>query len=105
MTFGGSNIRQNQDSSHVPLWYDNVQEMVDRLIEGLVETKNEAADELLTEALRLGTETEQTAVLAAVLRRQSVKGLSGVIGLYDSLPQPLQVEVLGQIKLFHHALR
>jgi HEAT repeat protein len=79
--------------------------MVDRLLEALVETKNEAADELLAEALRLGNQTEQAGVLGAILRRQTVKALSGAIGCFSALPQQLQVEILSQIKIFHHALR
>ncbi|HEY7088972.1 MAG TPA: HEAT repeat domain-containing protein [Tepidisphaeraceae bacterium] len=79
--------------------------MVDRLIAALVDSKNEAADELLVEALRLGNSHEQMAVLDALIKRQTVPGLCGAIELYDRLPQSLQIEVLKQIKIFHHALR
>ena len=79
--------------------------MVDRLIAALVESENEAADALLVDALRLGNESEQTRVLDALVQRQKVRGLSGVIAQYDSLPQSLQIGVLRQIKAFHSALR
>jgi HEAT repeat protein len=93
------------DSSHLAIWSDNVQEMIDRLITALVDSENAAADELLLEALRLGTEQEKTVALGALLRRQTTRGLSGIIGTYEGLPQPLQLMVLKQIRIFHHALR
>src|SRR4051794_16938277 len=79
--------------------------MLDRLLDTLIASKNEAADAVLLEALRLGVEREQRPVLWALLRRRSVKGLSGVIALYDQLPELLQLHVLRNIKLFHAALR
>jgi HEAT repeat protein len=79
--------------------------MLDRLIHALVETRNEAADALLLEALQLGSEGEQSIAFDALLRRQTTRGLCGVIGLYDRLPQNLQLRALGNIKTFHHALR
>lgn len=78
---------------------------MDRLIEVLVGSENEAADDLLLEALRRGAETEQAAALGALLRRQTVRGLSGVIGLYEALPQSLQFDILNEIRTFYHALR
>jgi HEAT repeat protein len=79
--------------------------MLDRLIDTLVQSKNEAADDVLLEALRLGTEREQRRVLSALLRRATVRGLCGVISQYDRLPEPLQLHVLRNIKVFHPALR
>lgn len=78
--------------------------MIDRLFQALVRSKNEAADDLLLQALRLGSEAEQQAVLQALLERQTSRGLGGVISLYDKLPEPAQLTVLREIKLFHHAL-
>src|SRR5438874_2001514 len=52
-----------------------------------------------------GSESEKAAVLDALVRRQSTRGLSGVIGQFESMPEPLQLQILGQIKAFHHALR
>ena len=79
--------------------------MLDRLFDTLVLSKNEAADAVLLEALRLGAEREQRSVLWALLRRRTVRGLGGVVSLYDKLPEPLQLHVLRNIKLFHPALR
>jgi HEAT repeat protein len=79
--------------------------MLDRLIHALVKSRNEAADDVLLDALRLGSEREQRPVLSALLRRATVRGLGGVIGLYDKLPEPLQRHVLRNIKVFHPALR
>ena len=78
---------------------------LDRLIHALVQSKNEAADDALLEALRRGNETEQTLVLDALFQRETTHGLSGVIGQYDDLPAPLQNEILSHIKTLHHALR
>jgi HEAT repeat protein len=79
--------------------------MLDRLIHALVESENEAADELLLEAIALGTAAEKSVALDALLRRETTPGLCGVIARYDALPQELQLHVLGNIRSFHHALR
>src|SRR5437868_5468025 len=79
--------------------------MLERLIHALVNSTNEAADDLLVEALRLGSEQEQAIALDALLKRQSVHGLSGVVGHFDRLPERLQLHVLEQIGEFHPALR
>lgn len=79
--------------------------MLDRLFDTLVASRNEAADAVLLEALRLGVEREQRGVLSALLRRSTIRGLSGVIGHYDRLPESLQLCVLRNIKHFHAALR
>src|SRR3954471_18772707 len=79
--------------------------MIDRLIDALVASKNEAADVVLLEALRLGTPAEQRIALGALLRRQSLRGLGGVISQYDSLGEPLQLHIIRNVKTFHHALR
>lgn len=79
--------------------------MLDRLIQALVQSANEAADELLLEALRLGSDQEKSMALDALIRRETITGLSGVIELYDRLSQPLQLTILENAKAFHHALR
>jgi HEAT repeat protein len=77
----------------------------DRLIAALVHSKNEAADDALLEALRLGTDVECAAALGALIQRKTVHGLSGVIGMYDELSGSLQAEIQANIKQLHHALR
>ena len=79
--------------------------MLQELLQALVDSENEAADDVLLEALRIGIESEQTVALGAMLRRKSVKGLSGVIETYDTLPEALQQGVLSNVGAFHHALR
>jgi hypothetical protein len=79
--------------------------ILDQLISALVESENGAADELLLEALRLGNPQEKTLAMNALMKRQTVRGLSGVVEQYEKLPESLQVEILSQIKLFYHALR
>ncbi|HEY1922588.1 MAG TPA: HEAT repeat domain-containing protein, partial [Tepidisphaeraceae bacterium] len=79
--------------------------MHEELVEALVQSKNEAADDLLLEGLRVGMEVEQSVVLAALLQRKTVRGLSGVVQGYDDLPVKLQTYILTNIKSLHHALR
>jgi HEAT repeat protein len=81
------------------------QEMHEQLVEALVRSSNEAADDLLLEGLQLGNEVEQSLILGALLTRKSVRGLSGVVERFDQLPPRLQPHVLANIKLFYHALR
>src|ERR1700689_4836056 len=78
---------------------------LDRLIQTLVESKNEAADDALLEALRLGDSREKSIALAALLQRQTTRGLSGVIEQFDDLAVDFQNEILAKIKVLHHALR
>jgi len=79
--------------------------MIDQLVNALVDSKNEAADDTLLEALSVGNEHEQALVLGALLRRKTVHGLSGVIASYERLPTPLQLQVLATANNLHHALR
>ena len=79
--------------------------MLAPLIHALIASKNEAADDLLLQALAVGAEPEQAAILDALFKRQTVHGLSGVIGLYEYLTEPLQQEILARIKLLHAAVR
>ncbi|HSI32266.1 MAG TPA: HEAT repeat domain-containing protein [Tepidisphaeraceae bacterium] len=79
--------------------------MIQQLLQALAASPNEAADDVLVEALGLGNPTEQAQVLAALLKRQTVRGLGGVIGLYAALPDALKLTVLENIRAFHSALR
>ncbi len=78
--------------------------MLDRLLHALVSSKNEAADDLLLQALRLGIESEQRNALHALLKRKTFHGLRQVVGLYDGLPESLQVQVLTNLSTFHRVL-
>ena len=77
----------------------------DQLLLALIRSKNEAADDVLVEALRLGDTGERLRALEALIRRGTVRGLSGAISLFDRLPEPLQRVVLRELKAFHFALR
>ena len=79
--------------------------MLNPLIQALIASKNEAADDLLLQALAIGNEVEQTTMLTALLRRKTLRGLNGIIGLYDALPDSLRQTILANIKLLHHAIR
>src|SRR5205814_3962876 len=70
-----------------------------------IQSTNEAADDALLEALRLGTDDEQAIALDALFQRKTTHGLSGVIGQYEELPDTLQGQILVNIKALHHALR
>ena len=80
--------------------------MLDQLLYALVQSKNEAADDVLVEALRVGDATRKSGLSSKrLLTRKSIHGLCGVIAHYDALPEPLQRNVLEEIKIFHPALR
>src|SRR5688572_21178092 len=79
--------------------------MLSRLVQALVDSKNEAADEVLLEALRAGNEAEKGLALNALFRRATLKALVGVIEQYNDLPSALQAMVLGNVKQLHAALR
>jgi HEAT repeat protein len=79
--------------------------MHEQLLETLVGSPNEAADDLLLEALRVGTELEQSLILAALFKRQATRGLAGVVEGFEQFSPRLQQFILTNIKLLHHALR
>jgi hypothetical protein len=78
--------------------------MIDRLINALVLSKNEAADDLLLQAAQLGVEPEQRVAVDALMRRKMPASLIGLIRLYDRLPESLQHSIVQNIALFHRAL-
>src|SRR5256885_1430980 len=79
--------------------------MLERLLHALIDSQNEAADDVLVEALRLGSAAEKPPIFIALMRRKSVRGLCGIIEQFDSLPESLKNHVLSEIKLFHPAIR
>ncbi len=79
--------------------------MLANLVDALVQSKNEAADDVLVEALRLGTEAEKSLVLGALLRRATSRGLSNAIALYETLPASCQKTLLQNIGKLHPSLR
>lgn len=79
--------------------------MLNDLIKALVESDNEAADDVLLEALSRGNDAEKSLALHALMRRRTVHGLAGVVARYAELPADAQTLVLKNIRLFHQALR
>jgi HEAT repeat protein len=79
--------------------------MIDDLLRALIASKNEAADDVLVDALRIGTPGEQLVVLGAILARKNSRSMAGVIELFDRLPEPTQQQVLSNAGSFHTAIR
>lgn len=79
--------------------------MHEELVDALIRSGNEAADDLLLEGLRLGAEVEQMVVIRAIFQRKTIRCLSGVVEQFDALAPRLQLFVLENVKLLHHALR
>ena len=78
---------------------------LDRLISALIASKNEAADDALLEAVRLGSTAERALSLDALFRRKTNYGLTELIGIFAKLPATLQQMVLNNVHLLHHAIR
>ena len=79
--------------------------MLADLVHALVASPNEAADDVLLDALRLGVEPEKLLALNGLLRRRTHRGLCGVVGQYGGLPQSCQLRVLENVRVFYNALR
>ncbi|HEX8912628.1 MAG TPA: hypothetical protein VF796_09750 [Humisphaera sp.] len=79
--------------------------ILDQLLLALVRSKNEAADDVLVEALRLGNDAERMRALDALVQRRTTRGLCGAIALFDRLPEPVQNRVLRDVRTFQPALR
>ena len=78
--------------------------MLDQFIHALVKSKNQAADDLLLQALRLGVEAEQRMALDALMARKTSFGLRGVLSMHDNLSEPLQQHILQNLRSFYHVL-
>jgi HEAT repeat protein len=79
--------------------------MFDLLIQALAASPNEAADDVLLEAMHLGSDREKAVAMGGLLSRHTDRGLGGIIADYDALPDSLKEVVLAEIGLFHHAIR
>lgn len=78
--------------------------MIERLVHSLIASENEAADDLLLEALDLGNDIEKRVALGAIVRRSTLHGLSGVVERYEILPGSLKLAILERISDFGAAL-
>ena len=65
--------------------------MHEQLVDTLVRSRNEAADDLLLEGLRvrLGIGTVNCSQCADA--RKTARGMMGVVGFYEQLPDKLQI--------------
>lgn len=79
--------------------------MIDQLVNALVSSNNEAADDALLEALTLGNPAEKAVVIAALIRRNTVRGVAGLLLQFASLPEPLQLTVLQHANQMQLAVR
>lgn len=79
--------------------------MHEELVDALIHTDNDAADDLLLEGLRRGAEVEQMVAIKALMQRRRIRGMSGIVEQYETLTPRLQQMVMVNINLLHHALR
>jgi HEAT repeat protein len=68
--------------------------MLERLLAGLVASKNEAADEVLMETVRIGDSVERARALAALLDRKTETGIFALIRAFETLPQELKLTIV-----------
>lgn len=78
---------------------------LEQLITALVESQNQAADDVLLEALAIGDTAEQAVALEGLTRRGTTHGITGVLGFFARLAEPLQAVAVEKIKSAHTALR
>src|SRR5947209_20427119 len=79
--------------------------MTAALLQALIASENEAADDLLSQAVAIGNDDEKNAALDALFKRATVRGLCAIVASYDALPDALKLKVLENIKPLHPALR
>ncbi|MGC4031618.1 MAG: HEAT repeat domain-containing protein [Tepidisphaeraceae bacterium] len=75
-----------------------------RLLSALGRSDNGAADDTLLEALRLGNESEQPAILETLISRGTTLSHQGVLAAYADLPERLQNTVVRESNKLYHAL-
>ncbi|GIW75593.1 MAG: hypothetical protein KatS3mg104_0656 [Phycisphaerae bacterium] len=75
-----------------------------KLISLLISTDNQAADDLLLEALRIGNEDEQALSLDALIRRGTSHGLIGVLTGYEQLAPRLRQMIVAKSETFYFAI-
>jgi hypothetical protein len=78
---------------------------LDRVISALVESKNEAADDVLLEAVKLGNAAEQQLAVDALFRRRTTHGLVGLVARFPDLTDRVAARVLDDVKQLSHAVR
>lgn len=67
--------------------------MLERVLAGLVASRNEAADDVLLETIRLGDSVERARALKGILDRKTETGIFGLIEMYDELSPDLRMTI------------
>jgi HEAT repeat protein len=75
-----------------------------KLLSLLVSADNQAADDLLLEALRVGNDHERAIALEALTRRANSHGLFGVLELFDQLSPKTQKLIIDKATTFYFVL-
>ncbi|HEX8342041.1 MAG TPA: HEAT repeat domain-containing protein [Tepidisphaeraceae bacterium] len=75
-----------------------------KLLGLLLTSPNEAADDVLVEALRIGNEHEQMQALEALIRRGHARGLTGVLKQFAALAPNVQRRVVANARAFYFVL-
>lgn len=78
--------------------------MLDRVLASLVASQNEAADDVLLEAMRIGNALEASRALGAILERKTPTGIFGVLRQFDSLLNDLRLMVVERAADLYHLL-
>ena len=78
---------------------------LDQVIAALVKSANGAADDVLLEAVRVGTPAEAARALGGLFERGTAAGLAGVVGRYADLPAELRSGVASRADELDAAVR
>lgn len=78
--------------------------MLDRVLASLVASGNEAADDVLLEAMRRGNALEASRALGALLDRKTPTGVFGVLRQFDTLLNDLRLMVVERAGDLYHLL-
>lgn len=77
--------------------------MQEQLLAKLIASKNEAADDVLLEAMRLGDTTERARAMEALLLRKTQTGAFGLLRALETLPHDLRLTLIQRASdLYHH---
>lgn len=83
---------------------DNIQVKLQKLLSLLVTADNQAADDLLLEAMRIGNEHERAIALEALTKRANSHGLFGVLELFEQFSPKTQKLIIDKASTFYFVL-
>ena len=78
---------------------------LDQVIAALVKSANGAADDVLLEAVRVGSPAEAARALGALFQRRTDAALAGIVGRYADLPAELRPLVAERVEQLDQAVR